>query len=156
MDGAVVVRRAGAEDAQAVAAIAQAAYARYVPRIKPAPGPLSANYAAHVADDEVWVAETDGTIVGFVILMPDRDALLLDNIAVLPSAQGRGIGRTLMRLAEERALDSGLASVRLYTNAGMTANLAMYANHGYVETARDTDSAGRPRVWLRKDLAAET
>jgi GNAT superfamily N-acetyltransferase len=67
------------------------------------PRPMTADYAAHVRDDEVWVADDEGEIQGFLVLVPRGDHLLLDNVAVDPSAQGRGIGAALLALAEERA-----------------------------------------------------
>jgi GNAT superfamily N-acetyltransferase len=50
--------------------------------------------------------------------------LLLDNVAVLPAAQGRGIGARLLALADEQARSLGLGEIRLYTNEAITENLA--------------------------------
>ena len=46
----------------------------------------------------------------------DRPArlLLLENVGVLPAAQGRGIGARLLALAEEYARGLGLGEIGLY------------------------------------------
>ncbi len=60
----------------------------------------------------------------------------MDNIAVLPAAQRRGIGARLPGLAEQRARSLGLGEIGLYTNEAMTENLAYYARYGHAETHR--------------------
>jgi GNAT superfamily N-acetyltransferase len=42
-------------------------------------------------------------VTGFIILISRPGYLLLENVAVLPAAQGRGIGARLLALAEDRA-----------------------------------------------------
>jgi GNAT superfamily N-acetyltransferase len=79
------------------------------------------------------VAAADGEVAGFIILIPRPGYLLLDNVAVLPAAQGQGIGARLLALAEDRAGALHLAQIRLYTNAAMTENLSHYPRHGYTE-----------------------
>jgi ribosomal protein S18 acetylase RimI-like enzyme len=86
-----------------------------------------------------------------LVLEPEEDALLLDNVAVAPAAQGRGIGRKLIALAERRARELGLPKVRLYTNAKMTENLRMYPALGYVEVGRGGEG-GFHRVFFEKPV----
>jgi GNAT superfamily N-acetyltransferase len=71
-------------------------------------------------------AVEDGKIAGFSILIPQPGYLLLQNVAVLPAAQGRGIGARLLARAEEHARSLGLPEIQLYTNDAMTENLAYY------------------------------
>jgi len=79
------------------------------------------------------------------------DHLLLENVAVHPARQGRGIGRALLDHAETRARELGLSRVRLYTHETMTENLALYRARGYRETARAVEDVYR-RVHLAKPL----
>jgi GNAT superfamily N-acetyltransferase len=72
-----------------------------------------------------------------------------DYAAVAPGWWGRGLGRQLLELAEDRAREAGLAELRLYTNALMTENRAYYARRGYRETGRQTVD-GFDRVYLAK------
>jgi ribosomal protein S18 acetylase RimI-like enzyme len=146
-----MMRHAGPGDVDELRAIAAAAYHKYVWRIGRAPAPMTADYAQAVRDGQAWVAIEDGQIAGFVIVIAQPGYLLLDNVAVLPAAQGRGIGTRLLALAEEQARDLGLGEIRLYTNEAMTENLAYYPRHGYVETHR-AEQDGFNRVFFRKPI----
>ena len=150
------LRWATAADAPAMHRIADVAYSPYLPRMEGRrPGPLDADYAAAVADAEAWVAEADGRVVGFLVLVAEPDAMLLDNVAVLPTHHGRGIGRALLELAEQRARAAGLARIRLYTHVTMLENQRLYERIGYVETHR-AGEAGLVRVFYEKSLRPAT
>ena len=112
---------------------------------------MDADYGAAVANDEVWVLEDERAIVGLLVLVPTAGHLLLENIAVDPSHQGRGVGAALLVLAEERARELGLASIRLYTNAVMVENQRLYQRHGYIETGRARED-GFDRVFYEKAI----
>jgi ribosomal protein S18 acetylase RimI-like enzyme len=146
-----MIRRAGPDDVDALRAIATAAYQKYVPRIGQNPAPMTADYAQAVRDQQAWAAIQNGSIAGFAILIPRPGYLLLDNVAVLPAAQGHGIGARLLALAEDHARSLGLSEIRLYTNETMTENLAYYPRHGYTETHR-AEQDGFRRVFFRKPI----
>lgn len=152
MTGAVSIRVAEQGDVAAIRDCAQAAYARYIPRIGKPPGPMIDDYVATVARDDVHVAVTDqGELAGFVVLRPGPDSMLLDNVAVRPGAQGRGIGGDLLALAEARALAEGFQRIELYTHETMTENQALYRRRGY-ETVRRVRESGYDRIYLAKTL----
>ncbi len=144
-----MIRRAGPGDVATLCAIAAAAYEKYISRIGRAPAPMTADYAGQVSDGQAWAAVQDGQVVGFAILIAQPGYLLLENVAVLPAAQGRGVGARLLALAEEHACGLGLGEVRLYTNEAMTENIAYYTRHGYAETRR-YEQDGFRRVFFRK------
>jgi GNAT superfamily N-acetyltransferase len=146
-----MIRRAGPGDVDELRAIAAAAYQKYVPRIGRAPAPMTADYARAVRDGQAWAALEDGQMVGFAIMIAQPGYLLLDNVAVLPAVQGRGIGARLLALAEDQARGLGLRQIRLYTNEAMTENLAYYPRHGYAETHR-AEQDGFNRVFFRKPI----
>lgn len=145
------IRPARAGDVAAIGAIVDAAYAIYIPRMGKKPGPMLDDYAARVAEGVVWVAEQDGKVAGVVVLLPEDDHLLLDNVAVAPEAHGKGVGRALVAFAEAEARRRGHAEIRLYTHEKMTENIAMYPRLGYEETHR-AQQAGYDRVFFRKKL----
>ncbi len=147
----MMIRRAGPGDVAALRAIASAAYEKYISRIGRAPAPITADYARQVSDGPAWAAVQDGQVVGFVILIAQPGYLLLENVAVLPAAQGRGVGAWLLALAEEHARGLGLGEVRLYTNEAMTENIAYYTRHGYAEIRRHEQDGFR-RVFFRKPV----
>lgn len=88
---------------------------------------------------------------GLIVLVPADNYLLLENVAVVPSAQGRGVGGALLRFAEDHARSLGLGEIRLYTNAAMTENLAYYPRRGYRETGRG-EQDGFSRVFFAKQI----
>ncbi len=147
----VVIRAAESADADAVRAIATAAYRKYTVRMGREPAPMSADYPRAISEHHVWVALAQDRIAGFVVLVPAPGHLLLENVAVSPADQGLGIGVLLLRRAEERARELGLREIRLYTNAAMTENLAYYPRHGYTPTHRARED-GYDRVFFRKVL----
>ena len=145
-------RRAEPTDAPALASCVEAAYHHYIPRIRKPPGPMLADYAEVIARHQVWVAEAERQIIGVLVLIPEEDALLLDNIAVHPDHQRRGIGRALLELADAEALCQGYDELRLYTHETMTENIALYTRSGWVETHRGHQD-GYARVFMRKRLS---
>jgi len=148
-----VLRLAGVGDADAVAACVRRAYAKYDGRLPKPPLPVLADYAAVIAQGLTWLLEQDGACVGVLVLEAEPHALLIENVAVDPAQQGRGLGRVLLDFAETEARRRGLGAVRLYTHARMTENIALYRRRGYVETARRTTHGGRETVFMRKDLS---
>ena len=150
--GGVRLRPGLPTDAAEITRIVDAAYRHYVARIGRPPGPMLADQAAVLERREVWIAELDGAAVGLVVLDAEPDHLLLDNVAVDPAFQGRGIGRLLLEHAERRAAELGLPEIRLFTHETMTENQAIYAARGFVETHRRTDHGFR-RVFMTKPLS---
>jgi N-acetylglutamate synthase-like GNAT family acetyltransferase len=146
-------RRAALEDAPQITDVARDAYEPFVGRIGRPPAPMTANYQDVVGRHETWVSEDATGITGFVVLVPNDDHLLLENVAVRPDQQGHGIGSALLAVADRRASELGLSEVRLYTNEKMTENLAYYSRRGYVRTHSATEHGFR-RVYLTRHLSS--
>lgn len=146
------IRPAGVTDLPAIRQIVDDAYRRYIERIGKPPGPMLDDYAAHIRGHTAWILEHDGAVAGLIVLLPEEDHLLLDNVAVAPAYHGRGLGRALMDFAEQEARRRGYRELRLYTHEKMAENLAMYSALGWQETGRG-EQAGYQRVFFRKELA---
>ena len=145
----VTPRQATEADLPAIREVVWAAYARYRDRMDRPPWPVLNDYRAATAAGQVWVIGEP--IIGVIVLIPEGDSLLVENVAVSPAAQGTGKGRQLMNFAELHAIRCGLSRLTLYTNEIMTENLAIYARLGYREVARRTQDGYR-RVYLDKLL----
>ena len=150
-DVTVTVRPAVAADGEQMRRLADAAYGHYVRRIGRPPAPMLADYSRIAGESHVWVAEEQGRLVGFLVLEPRPDHLLLDNVAVDPDRQGTGVGGRLLALAEDQARLLGLSEVRLFTHAAMTENLEHYPRRGYRQTHR-AEQDGYQRVFFSKHL----
>lgn len=139
-------------DAGALAQLVDDAYGHYVERLGMPPGPMREDYAEVIRTRDVTLAESEGALVGAIVLGVGEQGLTIENVAVHPSRQGEGLGRALLELAEEEARRRGFDSVHLYTHEQMTENLALYERIGYVEYERRAEQ-GFSRVFMSKRLA---
>ena len=148
-----MIRPARPEDAPAIRQLVQDAYGHYVARMGKPPGPMLDDYDRRIADGQAWVLEDEDWLAGVLVLEDvSGGALLLDNVAVAPSAQGKGYGRALIAFAEAEARRRGHGEVRLYTHVLMRENLALYARLGFRETGRVSEK-GYERVYMAKATA---
>ena len=99
----------------------------------------------------------DGSLRGCVWLAPEAEgAWHLGSLAVDPGEQGAGLGRRLLRAAEDHVHALGGREVRIRVVNVRSALLAWYARRGYAVTGEieafpyDDDRVGRP---LRDDLS---
>ncbi len=146
-----VIRPATGADLAAVEWIVRAAYGHHVVRIGREPGPMLDDYGALIAAGRVHVVAHEDEVQGLLVLIPEEAAMLPENLAVSPNAQGLGLGRRLLEFAEAAARASGYSAIRLYTNEAMTENIGLYARIGYVETHR-VEEKGLRRVYMVKRL----
>jgi len=74
---------------------------------------------------------------------------------VRPAFQGLGLGRLLLDWADHRASAAGVRELRLYTNARMTKNLALYQRCGYdiFDTRPHPSRPGELLVDLRRSAS---
>jgi GNAT superfamily N-acetyltransferase len=149
----MTLRRATPADAEAVRTLSRAAYAQWVPLIGREPKPMTADYDHAVRAHIIDLHETDGVLDGLIEMIPAPDHLLVENVAVRPGGQGRGLGAALMRHAETLAATLGLPELRLYTNGAFASNIAFYERRGYQVTAREPFPAGGIIVHMRKALS---
>src|SRR5712691_10425175 len=150
-----MLRSARPEDRAAVEAIVEAAYSIYIERIGKPPGPMLDDYSRLIEAGAVSVVEEPGGLLAaIIVLVPKPDHLLLDNIAVRPDRQGKGLGRRLVAFAESEARRLGHAELRLYTHVTMTENIALYRRLGFVETGRGRE-ADYDRVFMTKPIAPD-
>lgn len=149
--GGVQIRVAVEADAGAIADCVRNAYGHYEARIGQPPGPMLRDYCEVIRDNDVFVALTEQEIQGVLVLARTPEGFLLDNVAVNPGMQGRGVGRALLELAERHARSEGYSSIYLYTNEKMSENRALYTRIGYEEYDRRTE-LGLARVYMRKPL----
>ncbi len=129
--GHKTVRRATTADALAVRELTRAAYAKWVPVLGREPRPMTADYDAATRDHLIDVLRVDGEAMALIEMAPKPDHLLIVNVAVAPTYQGKGYGSALMAHAEEVARSLNLSEMRLYTNALFAENLRLYSRLGY-------------------------
>lgn len=149
----IAIRPANPSDAQKMTEIAKKAYAPYVPRMQKYPKPMLENYAELVEQGFCSILEIDGQIAGYIVLVPQENSLLLDNIGIDPAYQKMGLGGKLLQYAEDTALKLSFGKIILHTNEAMTENLQWYPRHGYrLDEFREAE--GYKRAYFSKDLSA--
>ncbi|MHB1446635.1 MAG: GNAT family N-acetyltransferase [Acidimicrobiales bacterium] len=141
------IRLAAPDDLARVRKVVRAAYGRWLKQMDQPPAPLKRDYRQAIVDQLLWVVGEP--LLGLVSLVDSDDALLVENVAVHPEAQGSGLGRALMDFAEHEAHRRGFIRTRLYTNEVMIENLEIYSHLGYHETCRSTEGGYR-RVHMEK------
>lgn len=108
-------------------------------------------YLAHLAEEQVLVAELEGEVVGLLICLvrhicggpvKEREVLFVDSMAVEEKYRGRGIGHklfdTLLELCRERKYDG----LELQVNARNAAARAMYEKYGFTEKTVNMEFLG--------------
>jgi len=151
--GSVTIREAGVQDVDALVALEQAAFQgdrisrrqfRYLltrghARTLVAPDPLGRG------------------LLGYVMLLFSRGTSLarLYSIAVSAAARGMGLGRELVRAAEEVAGRNGCADLRLEVRRDNPASLALFRGMGFREfgTIEDYYEDHMGALRLQKSLA---
>ncbi len=125
---AVVVRRAVAADAAAVADVWLASFAAGLPTVRLAHTPEEVRgwIASHlIPERETWVATRDGEVLG---VMTIHDGWL-EQLYLAPDARGQGIGDRLVALAKERQPEG----LQLWTFQVNDPARRFYARHGFRE-----------------------
>lgn len=128
-----------AEDVGTVAAIEQ-----HIHRFPWTPG----NFADALNSGYLCkVAELDGNIAGYAVLMPGVGEAELLDIGIVAAYQGQGLGSELLRQMFEFARGLGVERMLLEVRPSNDAALALYRKHGFAEIGRRRDyyAAGEQR-----------
>ena len=110
---------------------------------------------AKALSEIAYVALDGEQLVGCIFCRPEAQSLYVGKLAVLPAAQGKGIGKRLLGLAETTARELGLKALRLETRIELTDNHATFAAWGFRKTAENRH-AGFDRttsIEMRKAIA---
>lgn len=127
-------------------------------------GYMNDEYAAELAcveqrakEAEVFVALSGDSVTGCVTLAPDSSSPLAEllepgeagvrMLAVLPSAQGHGVGEALVEACISRARELGRLALVLHTTPWMKAAQRLYEKVGF-ERLPERDWASIPEVPL--------
>lgn len=132
------IRQAIAEDSGGLKACMESAYAGYQARMggRRLP-PMDVDYLSEIENYPVWVVESEGCIIGGLIMDFDSGRASIANIAVSPDFQGQGIGGRLMQYAEATAREKSFSELHLATHVLLEENLSLYRHLGWQETGRD-------------------
>ena len=154
----VVIRRAVEKDADSIAEILSIAFAEfrndYTPEAYAIVTPPADEIRGRFAEGPMWMAVKDGEFVGTVSAVPEPEWLYIRSMAVVPDAQGFGIGKRLMAGVEEYAIENGFDTLFLYTTGFSTDAIRLYETLGFRKD-RDTTADewyGTPGLSMLKKI----
>jgi GNAT superfamily N-acetyltransferase len=98
------IETATIDDYDQLRTLFHAAYIKYVQRIGKEPEPMTTDYRPKIERGLVFVIRKGATIIGAVVLENRESFLDLRTLAVSPEHQGKGLGRQLLKFAEEEAV----------------------------------------------------
>ncbi|KAG9531366.1 hypothetical protein KCU93_g1875, partial [Aureobasidium melanogenum] len=153
---------ASTDHLNAVTDLITLAYTPYITRLNgKKPAPMTADYADLISSSCLYIlsasspssASAFSVILGCISLELNTtgEALEINDLAVSPTAQGKGYGKLLMKFAEDVAKKKGVKKLELYTNVKMVENLVLYKKLGYEEVGRWSED-GFERVFFVKEL----
>lgn len=105
--------------------------------------PWSAEELAALASETGAVLES--TSIGFALARVTLDEAELLTIAVLPEAQGRGTGRSLLAALAARLTDKNVSQLFLEVAEDNAPARALYAQAGFEEVGRRKGYYARPQ-----------
>jgi GNAT superfamily N-acetyltransferase len=148
MDSHCKIREATFEDSEGLQNCMVSAYASYQERMgSNRLPPMDVDYASEIRNYPTWVVESNGQILGGLIMVFEDKEASIANIAGSPSAQGKGLGKSLMNFAESQARERRYSELHLATHRLLVENIALYQHLGWEITAQDDT-----KVLMKKPL----
>jgi ribosomal protein S18 acetylase RimI-like enzyme len=145
------IRLASADDRCAIEECVAEAYQGYIKRIGKRPASMDREFLPLINAGCVQVCESDGIVLGVMVVSEHAGHVEVSSVAVKPVAQRKGIGRNLMKAAEAIAAERGYRILRVYTNAALPELVHYYERMGYQRMERRVEE-GYDRVFLQKTL----
>lgn len=96
-----------------------------------------------------WVLDAAGTVQAYAVMSMAAGECHIMNLSVDPSAQGRGVGRSMLRWMVEIACERRVDTMLLEARPSNTAALKLYQSEGFNEVG--TRKAYYPTKWGRED-----
>jgi N-acetylglutamate synthase-like GNAT family acetyltransferase len=105
----------------------------------------------------LFVAETNGTVVGTVAIVPKGESLYIRGMAVHPSARGQRIGDHLLAYVEDLAISQGVRRLLLSTTPFLGRAIRLYESFGFERTHEGPeDLHGTPLFTMQKLLPLDS
>lgn len=83
-------------------------------------------------DQDVWVAEADGKLVGYAVALEQPSQRCTLYVVVHPSQRRKGLGSQLLDLTLQRARELGTMTTLVYANERNSASNRFLQYHGFV------------------------
>jgi putative acetyltransferase len=156
----VQIRTASPDDAEAIAEVLRAAFTPFESFYTPEA------FTATILDTEkirkrfeekgvIWAALSDEKLVGTVSVVDEDERLYIRSMAVLPSAQGLGIGRKLLRTIENFGVQNGFEKLFLYSVPFLAGAIRLYEKNGFEHLGGGDPAEFFGTAWLAMEKTVE-
>lgn len=156
--GDIEIRRAVEDEADAIAGVLREAFAEfstdYTPEAFAIVTPPADEITGRFDEGPIWVAVKQDEIVATVSTVPEPEWLYIRSMAVLPSAQGLGLGGKLLEAVERHAIEAGFERLFLYTTNFSLDAIRLYEKNGF-RRGRDMSADewyGTPGLAMEKKI----
>jgi N-acetylglutamate synthase-like GNAT family acetyltransferase len=148
------IRRADSNDGEAIVACLAAAFAPYCNSYTPGAFTdtvLDSRLVQHrLRELCVFVAVSEGNVVGTLAWAVSGEEGHLRGMAVLPGWQGSGVASALLQAAEAEIRNQRCKRVTLDTTEPLARAMRFYARHGFTRSGRVSDFFGMPlHEWVK-------
>ena len=148
------IRRGDSNDGEAIVACLAAAFAPYSNSYTPAAftdSVLNPRSVQHRPREMcVFVAVSEGSVVGTVACLASGEEGHLRGMAVLPNWRGSGVASALLQAAEAEIRNQRCKRVTLDTTEPLARAMRFYARHGFRLSGRVSDFFGMPlHEWVK-------
>jgi N-acetylglutamate synthase-like GNAT family acetyltransferase len=80
----ITLRKANLADVEAISALTDAAYTKYIPLIGRKPQPMTADHSKMVVENTIWLLSVEDKLAGLLVLVYEPDTLLIYSVAIHP------------------------------------------------------------------------
>lgn len=84
-----------------------------------------------IDEGPLWLAEIDGKPVGTVSGLPEGERFYIRSMAIVPTAQRKGVGQKLLETLEKYASENGFRRLYLYTTYVLPGAKRLYEKNGF-------------------------
>jgi GNAT superfamily N-acetyltransferase len=96
--------------------------------------PAAAQLEMRMREGPLWVASSDGVIVGTISAVKKGDSAYIRGMAVLRSTRGSGVGSRLLQQVEQWAASEDLNRLFLSTTPFLDSAIRLYEKSGFRRT----------------------
>ncbi|HEY8287023.1 MAG TPA: GNAT family N-acetyltransferase [Chloroflexota bacterium] len=150
---AITIRLATPDEAGAILALTQAAFAVHEALDPPSSvfDETEADVREAMAEGDILVAERGGVLAGAARVrpLPEQEALYCGRLAVAPNLHGGGIGSALTDAVERLAAEQGYPAVVLGARIQLEQNIRFFTKRGYVLTGEHSHPGYSHATYLR-------
>ena len=150
------IREATEADAARISEVLRLAFAEFEALYTPpgfaatTPGPEMV--LARMTEGPVWIAVRCGAVIGTVSAVLKADGCYIRGMAVLPQSRVQGIGRRLLEVVEDFAMEHARDRLHLSTTPFLDCAIHLYSSFGFQRDS-DGDLFGTPLFTMTKALA---